>query len=124
LLDTQALIVLAQSGVKGVGRKTRALLEDPYTEILFSAVSITEIAVKAGLKKLTLTEKDISELEQDLRLSLLAYQPSHARALFRLPLRHRDPFDRMLIATAIVEAVPLISNDREIKRYKEIDVFW
>jgi PIN domain nuclease of toxin-antitoxin system len=44
--------------------------------------------------------------------------------MFQLALRHRDPFDRMLIATAIVEAVPLISNDREIKRYKEITVLW
>jgi PIN domain nuclease of toxin-antitoxin system len=124
LLDTQALIVLAQGRVEGLSRRTRALLEDPYTELLLSAVSITEIAVKASLKKLALSENEISELQQDLRLSIIAYGPRHANAMFELPLRHRDPFDRMLIATAIVEAVPLVTNDREIKRYKEITVLW
>lgn len=124
LLDTQALIVLAQSGLVGLSRKTRSLLEDPDTELLLSAVSITEIAVRASLKKLVLTEAEISGLQRDLRLSVIPFYPSHANAMFQLALRHRDPFDRMLIATAIVEAVPLISNDREIKRYKEITVLW
>jgi PIN domain nuclease of toxin-antitoxin system len=55
---------------------------------------------------------------------MLPFTPQHAYRLFSLPLHHRDPFDRMLIATALAEEIPLIGSDRLFKMYKGLKVIW
>ena len=54
----------------------------------------------------------------------IPYTARHAMQLFDLPLHHYDPFDRMLIATALVEGVPVVTGDREFKRYRGLSVIW
>ena len=122
LLDTQIFISLSRQGTEGVSARVRKLVEDEDSELLVSAVSITEIAIKASIKKLAITESNASKAVEDLRLTLIPFEPRHAMRMFALPLHHRDPFDRMLIATALSESVPIITGDAEFREYRGLKV--
>ncbi len=124
LLDTQAAIVFSQQGIDSLSTATRKVVEDGENERLFSVVSVTEIAIKANLGKLALTRAEIAMLVSELRLTIIPYTLGHAARLFELPLHHNDPFDRMLIATALAEGVSIVSADREFKRYDGLSVLW
>ncbi len=124
LLDTQSFIVLSDQGAGSLSKKTRELVEDADTERLLSSISITEIAIKNCAGKSDLGAVDVSKGAEYLRCTLLPYTKAHAMRLFDLPLHHRDPFDRMLIATALSEGVPILSADREFKRYRGLSVIW
>ena len=122
LLDTQVVLHL-YAGI-AVPRKVQALLGNPDTEPLISAVSIMEVAIKDATGKSTVGEPEIREAVRDLRLRILPFVAQHAYRLFALPLHHRDPFDRMIIATALTEDIPLIGADREFRKYKGLKVIW
>lgn len=124
LLDTQALIVLARQGLEALSQNVRPLLADTENDLLLSAVTITEIAIKNRLGKLDLTQEQLAGLLTDMRVTLLPYTAAHASALFTLPQHHKDPFDRMLVATALVEGVPLIASDMQMRRYAGLTVIW
>lgn len=124
LLDTQIFIALSHEGLEGFSSRARKLIENEENQLLLSAVSITEIAVKASINKLAITAGDASKAAEDLRLTLIPFEPHHAMRMFELPLHHRDPFDRMLIATALSESVPIISQDSEFKGYRGLKLIW
>jgi PIN domain nuclease of toxin-antitoxin system len=123
-LDTTALYVAA--GVSGVSftPKVRRLLEDPETVRLVSPVSFNEIAIKANNGLTPLTQQHIERLISDLALTVLPLTAEHSFRLFGLPAHHADPFDRMLIATALAEDLAIVASDREFKRYKGLRVIW
>jgi PIN domain nuclease of toxin-antitoxin system len=114
LLDTQVLIHAYSGEIDAMSRKVRALLAGNDTEGVVSVTSLMEIAIEA----------EVREAVRDLRLTILPFTPEHAYRLFGLPPHHRDPFDRMLIATALAEEIPLIGSDRLFKRYKGLKVIW
>jgi PIN domain nuclease of toxin-antitoxin system len=120
LLDTQ-VIVQAYLGEE-LPKRVRDLLADSETDRLISAVSVMEIAIKA--RKLNMLEANVRHAVEDLRLTIVPFTPQHAYRLFSLPEKHRDPFDRMIIATALSENVPLIGADRMFKRYRGLKVLW
>lgn len=122
LLDTQIFIALSHEGLQAFSSRARKLIEDEDSELLLSAVSIAEIAVKASINKLAITAADASKATEDLQLTLIPFEPRHAMRMFELPLNHRDPFDRMLIATALSEGVPVVSRDSEFKNYRGLKV--
>jgi PIN domain nuclease of toxin-antitoxin system len=122
LLDTQVFLELAQQRNERFGLHARKLIEDEDSDLLFSAVSITEIAIKTNIKKLEISIADTLKAIQDLRLIVIPFEPRHAMLMFDLPLHHRDPFDRMLVATALSEAVPIITTDVEFKTYRGLKV--
>jgi PIN domain nuclease of toxin-antitoxin system len=100
------------------------ILVDADNDILFSSVSAWEIAIKQGLGKLTLPGPAASYVPdrlQKTQLSVLPIQLSHALAVSGLPQHHNDPFDRLLIAQASVERVPVITADRKFSNY-DIDI--
>jgi PIN domain nuclease of toxin-antitoxin system len=89
-----------------------------------SVVSLTEIAVKQARGKLTFGKADAMAGVADLRLRILPYAAGHAFRLFDLPAHHADPFDRQLIAQALVENVPVVTPDEAFTLYEGLKVIW
>lgn len=69
-------------------------------------------------------EKETQRALRDLEVILFPFEPRHALRMFSLPQHHRDPFDRMILATALVEKLPIITGDRIFHRYPGIKVIW
>ena len=118
LLDTHILLwALANSPL--LSRKARALIEDESNELLFSSVSIAEIAIKYGLGRPDFRQEPV-RVRQTLIENGYVELPltgEHGLALVGLPPIHRDPFDRLLLAQARVEGVSLVSADALVARY-------
>jgi PIN domain nuclease of toxin-antitoxin system len=119
LLDTQ-IIVQAYLGEE-LPKKIQALLADPETERLMSAASVIECALK---DRLGMKQEHIEQAAQDLRLTIIPFTPQHGYRLFTLPLHHKDPFDRMIIATALTDNIPIVGGDRIFKKYAGLKVLW
>lgn len=119
LLDTHVLIWWSLDSAK-LTKKIYDLLTDPDNTLVVSIASIWEMQVKVQLGKLDL-DKKVSELithqQQVNNLEVLPIDPAHVYALENLPNEHRDPFDRIIIAQSIVEAIPLLSADKVFARY-------
>ena len=124
LLDTEAFIKLSEEGRESLGPKSRKLIVNPDHDLLISAVSVTELAIKSNFGKLNMTAALMAEAVSYLRLGVIAYESKHANQLFGLPLHHRDPFYRMLVAVALAENLPLISSDRQLKKYAGLQLIW
>lgn len=117
-MDTHLLLWAAGQPQK-LSRKARRLLEDPGSQLWFSAASLWEVAIKHGLGR-----DDFRIEPHRLRRALidngwheLAISSEHAVATLNLPPIHKDPFDRMLIAQAHVEGVTLATSDDVLARY-------
>jgi PIN domain nuclease of toxin-antitoxin system len=123
LLDTQVL-VHAYIGDVPLSRKVYALLSSPETVPLLSAVSIMEIAMKHEAGKLKMGAVEMRHAIRELGVQVIAFGPDHALRLYGLPQHHRDPFDRMLIATALAEEMPLVGSDRLFRKYKGLRAIW
>lgn len=118
LLDTHVLLWAAGEPHR-LSAEARLLLEDPASELLFSAVSLWEVAIKSGLGR--------ADFQVDARLlrrglidngyDELPILGQHAVQVTTLPAIHRDPFDRMLVAQAQVEGVTLLTVDELVARY-------
>ncbi len=122
LLDTQVLVMAYMGEAFSV--PVQALLADPDTERILSTASIMEIAIKNANQKLTMSEAHTQEAAADLRLTIIPFTSRHAYRLFSLPMHHRDPFDRMLIATALSEDIAILGMDRHFESYKGLRVIW
>jgi PIN domain nuclease of toxin-antitoxin system len=90
--------------------------------VVVSAVTVWEVAIKRGLGKLDAPADLLQRLEQ-ARIELLPITARHADRVASLPLHHRDPFDRLLIAQAALEGLALVSADGDLRNY-DIDVLW
>jgi len=117
-------MVHAYIGDAPLPRKVHSLLSNPEALPLISAVSIMEIAMKHDAGKLKMGAAETRQAIRDLRLQVIPFGSDHALRLHDLPRHHRDPFDRMLIATALIENIALIGSDRQFKRYKGLKVIW
>ena len=118
LLDTHALLWwLNDDGA--LGTRARDFIAEPENDVLVSAVSLWEIAVKVRVGKLTADIADIAEAVVRDGFDYLDIRPSHLVALSRLPRHpdHRDPFDHLLVAQAITEDATFVSEDRHMARY-------
>jgi PIN domain nuclease of toxin-antitoxin system len=121
LLDTQVLLwTLAEPSM--LDRETRATIESGDTEVLFSAASIWEIAIKAGLGRdeFAFDPAEIAQAALDTGFSELAVRVSAAALVARLPLLHRDPFDRILVAQAMAEPATLYTADQQLVPYSDL----
>jgi PIN domain nuclease of toxin-antitoxin system len=119
LLDTHALIWAVDQPAL-LDSRARSALEDASSDVLISAATIWEIAIKTGLGKLTLSVpyRDwMNRAIADLSATLLPITVEYADMQATLPGHHRDPFDRMLIAQAIVEKTSLVANEDVFDQY-------
>lgn len=105
-----------------IGALAREALEAQDMAVVVSAVNVWEVAIKRRLGKLEAPGDLLDRLEQ-ARVDLLPITARHADRVGTLPMHHRDPFDRLLVAQATVEGLALISADSWLDRY-EIDVLW
>ena len=114
LLDTHTLLWCFNAS-PSLSSRARRLIEDGGNEILVSAASAWEISTKVRLGKLPTGEELIADFDRylaQLGCDALPISLEHALRAGRLPGEHRDPFDRMLIAQAQTENLPIVSNDR------------
>jgi PIN domain nuclease of toxin-antitoxin system len=124
LLDTHVWLWLQESPERlgpALGPAT-----DPENSLLLSAVSSWEIAIKCSMGKLELPEPVESYVAERMTISGvtgLPIQHSHALAVAGLPRHHRDPFDRLLIAQALVEQVTLVTADNQFQPYP-VQLMW
>lgn len=123
LLDTVAFIYAVAAPEK-LSKRAAAALHHPDYIFELSTVSLSEIAIKASLGKLELPLATIREAITDLDIRLLPYTAEHALRLFELPLHHRDPFDRQIIATALCEELPIVTSGKAFERYEGLKLVW
>lgn len=103
--------------------RLRATLIDPAHIVHVSAVSVWEVAIKSGLGKLSFPLDRLAAIIDDAGFSELPVIFAHALEVRHLPLLHRDPFDRLLIAQARHERLTLVTRDPAIRRYP-VDILW
>jgi PIN domain nuclease of toxin-antitoxin system len=124
LLDTQVVIeAYRPGGFATLPKKVQAILADPQNDRILSVASIIEIGVKSALGKLEITEGQTRQAVRDLCLTVIPLRSEHAFRFFSMRQRS-DPFDRMIVATALTEGIPLIGGDREFKMYRGLQVIW
>jgi len=119
LLDTQALLWFVWDDPQ-LSAVAKGLIEDPDNRKLVSIASCWEIAIKVSIGKLNLGEPSRTFLGREItdnNFELLPISLEHATAVETLPFHHRDPFDRLLIAQAILENAPILSADSAFDPY-------
>jgi PIN domain nuclease of toxin-antitoxin system len=129
LLDTEVLIWI-QTNSPRISTNAREYLLDPTVVKWISEVSLFEIAIKQKIGKLNefnTTLPDYIQQVQEDRFRLLPISNRHIIAYDQLPLleEHRDPFDRLILATALHEQWPVLSSDKKFSWYSDlIQVIW
>jgi PIN domain nuclease of toxin-antitoxin system len=119
LLDTQ-IFIWWDSEPEKLSPELLALCEDPANLLLLSIASVWEIQIKTQLGKLDLNlplSKIIEKHQRENALILLPIELPHVLGLQDLPLHHKDPFDRLLVAQTITEKLTLLSVDRSLANY-------
>jgi PIN domain nuclease of toxin-antitoxin system len=119
LLDTHAFLWFITDDPK-LSARAKATIADPGNEILVSPASYWEIAIKVSLGKYSLSTSYETFITQGIDgngFAILPIEPKHAAALVNLPFHHRDPFDRLIIAQALVERIGVVGNDVAFDAY-------
>ena len=115
IIDTHIFLWLA-GDVKKVSKKHMRYLEDLDNNIYLSSMSIAEIMIKRSIGNLKF-EADILEILEEMGIDILDFDARSAIMLGKLPMYHRDPFDRMIISQAIINDYKIISVDNKFKLY-------
>ncbi|CAA9424227.1 MAG: Death on curing protein, Doc toxin [uncultured Rubrobacteraceae bacterium] len=115
LLDTHVLLWWLAND-PNLGRDARAGISDPHSSVYVSAATVWEISIKRALGKLE-APSDLSRQIELSRFGSLSMTASHAHAAGALPRHHDDPFDRMLVAQAMIEDLTLLTRDPRMGLY-------
>jgi PIN domain nuclease of toxin-antitoxin system len=119
LLDTHVWLWMLTTPER-LNEAARSAVADPAHEVVLSAASAWEVAIKHELGKLPLNGSPAQLVEvsiRELNVSVLPITIGHALAAATLPLHHKDPFDRMLVAQAGLEGLTLVTADEVIRQY-------
>ena len=121
LVDTHVLL-WAVAQPDRLPASSRKSLESPDNEVFFSAASIWELSIKLQIRRISLAvlPEEIAEAALRMGFEELSVTAAHAAGVRRLPLHHRDPFDRLLIAQAIHEPARLLTADRVLAQYSDL----
>jgi PIN domain nuclease of toxin-antitoxin system len=107
-------------------RLARQMLKSSEHQLIFSLVSLWEIAVKMKIGKLNSLGSSVAYIRDEMSaygMELLPIRYEHVLQLEMLPPHHGDPFDRLLIAQAITESLPILTNDAKVREYP-VKVLW
>ncbi|MBI1904416.1 MAG: type II toxin-antitoxin system VapC family toxin [Planctomycetia bacterium] len=119
LLDTHSFLWFILNDAR-LSAKAAALIADANNEVNVSPASYWEIAIKISLGKYSAPGASDDFIEKQIAANDFRIQhiePRHAAALAKLPFHHKDPFDRLIVAQAIVEQLPVVSGDKEFDKY-------
>jgi PIN domain nuclease of toxin-antitoxin system len=125
LLDTHVLLWAVDDPIS-LSPTAATLLQDPANDLLVSAATIWETAIKVGLGNLTLSQPYLAWMTQalaDLGATILPITVEYADAQAALTLYHRDPFDRLMIAQTFVERISVVSDDSQFDAY-DVSRLW
>ena len=125
LIDTSTFLWFI-SGDSRLSHKSKTIISEIDNEIFLSIASLWEIAIKMSIAKLELSmsyEDLLSTQIEDNEIKLLQIEKNHLRKLVRLPLYHRDPFDRLIISQGIAENLPILTCDRFFNDYP-VEISW
>lgn len=126
LLDTHTFLWWVSDGGARVSDRVREILEAADTDATLSVVSAWEIAIKVGTGRMELpgpVERYLPDRIRHHRFTVLPIDLPHAIRAGTLPMIHGDPFDRMLIAQAQIEGLPILTADPAISRY-DVETIW
>jgi len=115
LLDTHTLLWWLADAAE-LGKSAREAIREPSRVVYFSAVNVWEIVIKRALGKLAVP-RQFSRVLEEQPFERLAMTVDHAFKVGGLPMHHRDPFDRLLIAQCLVEGLTLVTHDGDIAKY-------
>ena len=123
LVDTHAFLWYMAGDDRLSSTAVRAI--DSSQEWWLSAASVWELAIKASLGRLTVPTSIADYLSAKVRdgLRILSIEWPHAAAVERLPFHHRDPFDRLIVAQAQADRLPVVTKDKVFRKYG-VDVIW
>jgi PIN domain nuclease of toxin-antitoxin system len=122
LLDTHAVIWYFEDSPE-LPKKLAEIIDDPNNSIYLCSASLWEIAIKMGLGKLniSLPLDELLKRIQNEEYTILQIEDEYLEKLLNLPLIHKDPFDRLLVSSALAEGLTIITIDENIRKY---DVPW
>lgn len=121
LIDTHSALWFLE-GDPSLSAVARSLIEDEAIERRLSAASVWEVAIKRSTGKLMATD-DFHERMERQGVRGLSVTDVHAAAVADLPMHHRDPFDRLLVAQAQAEGMSIVSKDKILRAY-DVNVLW
>ena len=124
MLDTHAFLWFMQG--ENLSQTAQKAFLDTNNDLYFSAASYWEICIKHSLGKLELAGNWAKLFDQEMTVNTVRWLPiekEHSRDIIGLPMLHRDPFDRLLIAQARVEGMTLLTADSQIQQY-DIPTLW
>ena len=125
LLDTHVVVDIGtKGGFEAMPVRVQQILGNPEIELLVSVASEVEVAIKSRLRKLLLTKQEWDAVCNNASITFYPLRQQHTDLMFDLPLHHKDPFDRLIISTAISDDLPVISCDKEFRKYKGLQVIW
>lgn len=119
LLDSHSLLWFL-AGAQNLSSRARDVIEDPDHDIVVSIASLWEIGIKHSLGKLSIQGSFEETFPHQLEINsidVLGLEMEHVRQVTSLPYHHRDPFDRILAAQALVEKIPVVSRDPALDAY-------
>jgi PIN domain nuclease of toxin-antitoxin system len=125
LLDTHAFLWWITDDPK-LSLRVRGIISDGENEVFISAATGWEIAIKAQIGRLKLPDEPRRFILEQLKINSMKSLPiemRHALHISTLPIHHQDPFDRILIAQAQMEELPVLSADPQFGKY-EVTIIW
>ena len=121
LIDSHAFLWWSEASPH-LSLAARGAIADPTNEVLISVAALWELTIKASSGKLNLPA-DLETMVASQQFSLLSITFVHLRQLAILPRCHRDPFDRMMVAQALAEGIPIATSDRVFASYG-LQIVW
>ena len=124
LLDTCALLWFLHDDPSLPERVAKKIEESE--NVYLSIASLWEVAIKKAIKKLDIPEmvKELEEKYGEKQIDILPIKTDYLERIQNLPMIHGDPFDRLIMATAIEEKLTLLTEDRKIKLYEDVTQYW